>query len=82
MKTVAEEEDAKLRKRKRNEDDEDLKKWIFFYFECTQDDDMIQCDIGYEPQTRIICGNCHNKNCHSKPCEQGYLPKQVSSYKN
>jgi len=81
MKTVAEEEDAKLRKRKRNEDDEDLKKWIFFYFECTQDD-MIQCDIGYEPQTRIICGNCHNKNCHSKPCEQGYLPKQVSSYKN
>ncbi|XP_062579153.1 uncharacterized protein LOC134241085 [Saccostrea cucullata] len=85
MKTTAEEEETKLLKRKRNvtvdEDDEQLKQWIFFDFECTQDD-MIQCDGGYFPQISIKCGNCHRKNCHSNPCEQGFVPRKITSCKN
>lgn len=53
----------------------------FFDFECTQDD-MIQCDKGYFPQTSIKCGNCHRKNCHSNPCERGFVPRRITSCKN
>lgn len=52
MKTTAEEEPTKLFKRKqmkKNNENEAVKKWIFFDFECTQDE-RIQCNEGYQPQ--------------------------------
>lgn len=57
MKTTAAEEETRLLKRKqekRAKEDDDVKKWIFFDFECTQDE-MIQCNEGYQPQQQIAC---------------------------
>lgn len=78
IKTTEEEEATKMLKIKRNkrvEDDDDVQKWIFFDFECTQDE-IIQCNEGYKPHLqRIVCGNCNQSDCHTNPCQQGYLPK-------
>ena len=43
-----------------------LKTFIFFYFECTQDDYM-QCERGYEKQTKgRRCANCKQSWCGTK----------------
>ena len=69
-------EELEYRKRKR-----DVKPYIFFDLECTQDD-LIQCDGGHQPQTSIKCGNCYRKNCHTAPCEQGFVPRKFTYCKN
>lgn len=84
MKTTAEEEETRLLKRKqekRAKEDDDVKKWIFFDFECTQDE-IIQCNEGYQPQQQIACGNCNQSDCHTNPCQQGYIPKKMTVCRN
>lgn len=49
MKTTEEEEATRMLKRKRKkrvDEDDEVQKWIFFDFECTQDE-MIQYNEGY-----------------------------------
>lgn len=84
MKTTEEEEATRMLKRKRKkrvDEDDDVQKWIFFDFECTQDE-MIQCNEGYKPRQRIVCGNCNQSDCHTNPCQQGYLPKKMTMCEN
>lgn len=54
-----------------------VKKWIFFDFECTQDE-MINCNKGYKPQYHIVCRNCNqygripiyaNKDIFKRKCQ-------------
>jgi len=45
--------------------DEDVDKentYIFFDFECTQDD-VLECDMGYKPDDQDKCQNCHKATC-------------------
>lgn len=84
MKTTAEEEEARLLKRKqekRAKEDDDVKKWIFFNFECTQDE-MIECNEGYQPQKQIACGISNQSDCHTNPCQQGYVSKKMTVCRN
>lgn len=84
MKITAEEEETRLLKRKqekRAKEDDDVRNWIFLDFECTQDE-MIQCNEGYQPQQQIACGNCNQSDCHTNPCQQGYIPKKMTVCRN
>lgn len=54
-----------------------VNKWIFFDFECTQDE-MINCNKGYKPQYHIVGRNCNQYDCHTNLCQQGYIQKNVS----
>jgi len=46
--------------------EEDIKTFIFFDFECTQDD-LLHCNMGYEPSTEDRkCKNCKQSWCGTK----------------
>lgn len=79
MKMTAEEEATKLlrKRKKKNNENKAVKKWIFFDFECTQDE-RIQCNEGYQPQHHIVYGKCNQSDCHTNSCQQGYFPKKMS----
>ena len=60
-----------------NKKEEDIKTFIFFDFECTQDD-LLHCNMGYGPSTEDRkCKNCKQSWCGTKQ----HIPNICVSHK-